>query len=221
MTSSMGSPAMSVTPAPREVGQGAEQVGAYVGVDPVAGERVGDAPFGEVAGRERGDGVGRERDERFAECVAVARSLRPAVVLGADAVDGPRPVVHDDSIPKPQRGRGGQLERLVPEERGVDEVRPALAVGVGPGARVPGRRRRARCRDDRGTRRRLAALPARPLGCRDPRWVGTLPSCSRWSIRGGCRRWRARWSVRRGSGRGRCRRRGAGRCRSSRARRAA
>ena len=55
----------------REVRERVQQVGAYVGVDRVAGERVGDAPVREVLPGERLDGRQREPAQRIGERVAV------------------------------------------------------------------------------------------------------------------------------------------------------
>ena len=55
-----------------------------------------------------------------------------------DPVDVPRAVVDDDAVADAERLAGTHLEGVVEEEGGVEEVRPALAVGRGPGAPVEG-----------------------------------------------------------------------------------
>ena len=57
-----------------------------------------------------------------------------------DAVRVPHAVVDDDPVADAERLARTDLEGLVEEEGGVEEVRPALAVGRGPGAPVEGDR---------------------------------------------------------------------------------
>ena len=64
------------------------------------------------------------------------RSSGPAGPGRLDAFQVPRAVVDDDAVADAERLAGTDVERLVEEEGGVEEVGPALAVGRGAGAPV-------------------------------------------------------------------------------------